>query len=69
MTDELYQKILDEEISNEEFLRINEEDDEPLTHNQRIMLAEYLMSLQGLTKYEAFKLLSSAWNKNILIVI
>ena len=56
MTDELYQKILDGEISNKEFLRINEEDDEPLTHNQRIMLAEYLMSLQGLTKYEAYQI-------------
>jgi hypothetical protein len=56
MTDELYQKILDEEISNEEFLRINEEDDKPLTHNQRIMLAEHLMSLQGLTKYEAYQI-------------
>ncbi|MBU8587408.1 MULTISPECIES: hypothetical protein [Priestia] len=56
MTDELYQKILDGEISDEEFLRINEEDDGPLTHNQRIMLAEYLMSLQGLTKYEAYQI-------------
>ncbi|MFE0296716.1 hypothetical protein [Priestia megaterium] len=56
MTDELYQKILDGEISDEEFLCINEEDDEPLTHNQRIMLAEYLMSLQGLTKYEAYQI-------------
>jgi len=56
MTDELYQEILDGEISDEELLRINEEDDEPLTHNQRIMLAEYLISLQGLTKYEAYQI-------------
>jgi DNA-binding protein Fis len=56
MTDELYQKILDGEISDEELLHINEEDDEPLTDNQRIMLVEYLMSLQGLTKNEAYQI-------------
>ncbi|NEW01810.1 hypothetical protein GYH73_010750 [Bacillus megaterium] len=56
MTDELYQKILDGEISDEELLRIKEEEDEPLTDNQRIMLGEYLMSLQGLTKNEAYQI-------------
>jgi len=56
MTDELYQKILDGKISDEELLSINEEGNEPLTDNQRIMLAEYLMSLQGLTKYEAYQI-------------
>ncbi|MFP7735467.1 hypothetical protein ACLHDF_19005 [Priestia aryabhattai] len=55
MTDELYQKILNGELSDEEILQINEADDESLASKQRVMLAEYLMSLQVLTKNEAYQ--------------